>query len=87
MNTGAAVYESHGRKRFVRFGHPGMSDILAIAPTTGKLIALEIKIPGKKPTPAQAEFLAIVNAAGGIGRCITSVDEAQALLDTLLPTR
>jgi len=43
----------------------GVSDILGIY--EGKLLAIEIKRPGREPSDDQREFLARVNAQGGIG--------------------
>lgn len=43
----------------------GVSDILGIY--EGKLLAIEIKRPGREPSDDQLEFLAKVNAQGGIG--------------------
>jgi hypothetical protein len=35
MNTGAMQSEHNGKKRFMRFGTPGMADILAFIPRDG----------------------------------------------------
>ena len=61
--------------RWVMFGvgHPGGSDLIGWF--RGRFTALEIKLPGKKPTPEQAHFIDMVNKAGGIGAVIT--DPAQ----------
>jgi hypothetical protein len=63
-NTGAFTGEHNGRKRFIRFGEPGMSDLFALLPT-GRFACVEVKRPGAKPTPAQLAFLMEINAAGG----------------------
>lgn len=68
VNSGGMVAEYKGRKRFVKFnGAAGCSDVLAILPPHGTLIACECKIGKNRLTENQAEFLAEVNAAGGIG--------------------
>ena len=43
--------------------------------TGGRFLAVEAKMPGKEPTPRQETFLASVNAMGGLGLCVHSVDE------------
>jgi len=61
----------------------GVADILAVAPGSGKLVALEVKRPGGKPTAEQVAFLDSVNVAGGIGMVIRDVGALAALLDQL----
>jgi hypothetical protein len=62
QNTGAT---KGGR---VRFGLcKGSSDIIGWERIGGRFVAIEVKVPGKEPSPEQHEFLARVNAAGGIG--------------------
>lgn len=91
-NTGAVTVPARNgsKRRFVRFGQPGMSDIIGWrreyiaamgAQTYGHcalFLALEVKRPGKCATPEQAAFLKQVSAAGGIAAVVTSVDEALA---------
>lgn len=43
----------------------GVSDILGIY--KGRMLAIEVKNKGNKPSPAQKEFLDNVNHHGGIG--------------------
>ena len=75
VNTGAAQYQDrHGKKRFVRFGAPGVSDIIGIMPD-GRFLAAEAKVGDNTPTAAQRHFLDMVNAAGGLGVVFHSIDE------------
>ena len=77
-NTGAVSTVYKGRKRFIRFGFPGVSDILGIVPPSGRLLALEVKSPTGRVTEAQLRFLQQVNAAGGLGfvaRSLAAVEE------------
>lgn len=79
-NTGCARYtDATGGKRLVRFGVPGMSDILCVLPG-GRFLAVECKVGRNQLTSDQAVFLARVNAAGGLGVCVRSVDELEAVL-------
>jgi len=74
-NTGAMTVQARGRKRFVRFGSPGVSDILGILPG-GRFLAIEVKRPRLgRLTADQAAFQANVRAAGGIAVCVCSVEE------------
>lgn len=66
-NTGAANYvDRHGKKRHVKYGVPGASDILGLIPPTGRFLAIECKVGKNKPTDKQIEFLAAVREAGGL---------------------
>jgi hypothetical protein len=66
QNSGMASYGD----RAVRFSFKGCSDILAVLKGTGKLLAIECKATGRKPSDDQRAFLDRVRAAGGVGVCI-----------------
>lgn len=67
-------------KRFVRFSHEsGISDIIGWT-AVGRFLAIETKRPGQKPTATQQSFLDVLNASGGIGLCVHTLDE---LIDQL----
>lgn len=61
----------------------GVSDILACY--RGYFIALEVKLPGKERnlTDLQAHQLKLVRQAGGVGKMITTVKQAIAILDRI----
>lgn len=89
QNSGAVTIPgtSAHTRRFIRFNtKKGMSDIIGILPQDevlkdgtkarfGNLLAIEVKRPGKKPTPDQEEFLKAVNEQGGVAFVVHSVDE------------
>ena len=77
QNVGAATLPG----RFIRYGAPGQSDVLAVQRPSGRLIAVECKRPGRKPTAAQQAFLDGVNRAGGIAILATCVDDVRQALD------
>jgi hypothetical protein len=68
--------------QYVKFGFRGMPDILGCL-KGGRLLAVEVKRPGKSPTADQNAFLFAVNQAGGFGCWTDSVDKLAALLDKL----
>lgn len=89
-NSGMRIGEYKGRKHVVRFGGlSGASDILgwrreveeAYEPTTtlpyyvARFLAIECKLPGKTPTPAQQSFLELVRSHGGIAVLAYSLDD------------
>ena len=79
INVGAARYERNGRSSFVRFGVPGMADLIGIMPKSGRFVAIEVKRPSaiKKVTRWQQEFLDQVNDAGGLGLVATCVEDLE----------
>lgn len=80
-NTGVAI---QGTTR-VRYGLcVGSSDLIGIA--NGRFVALEVKTQSGRVAPEQAQFLALVNARGGIGRVVRSVEDAMAAVDAAWAT-
>jgi hypothetical protein len=78
-NEGARSIGEAGRLK--RMGvKAGVSDFLLISPPAGRLHALELKRRGKKPTPAQMSFLALVRLAGGHSEWTDTFDGALVIL-------
>ena len=61
----------------------GIADILAVLPPSGRLLAIELKAPGKpaQPTEIQARFLENVNRCGGYAVCVNSLEEVIDLVE------
>jgi hypothetical protein len=78
-NTGATK-TAHGS--FVRYGKVGSGDLFALLPPHGRLLSVEVKRPGRKPTDEQVAFMEAVNAAGGLAIVATSVDDVRDALAT-----
>ena len=55
-------------------GKRGVSDILAVLPPTGRLLAVEVKIGKDKLSPEQEGFLANVVHAGGLSFVAKDLD-------------
>lgn len=60
--------------RFQRFGEPGSADLFAVA--RGRLIGIEVKRPGEKPTIEQAQWGKRLELAGGLYVVAHSTEEA-----------
>lgn len=73
-NTGAMSGAHNGKKWFMRFGQPGMSDLWGVGPG-GRHAEIEIKRRGKKPTLDQSAWLTELQNLGAIGFWCTSLDE------------
>ena len=81
MNTGIDQTEDTRkdgttRRRFVRYGFVGCSDIIGQL-IDGRLLAVEVKVKRDKPSPEQDAFIAEVNAAGGVAFVAHSIEEAE----------
>jgi hypothetical protein len=59
----------------------GSSDLIGWS-MDGLFVAIEIKLPGKNPTTAQAAFLKAVASAGGISGVARSVEDLERILAT-----
>lgn len=76
-NTGG-TYDKTGR--FIRYGLcVGSSDLIGLLPD-GKFLAIEVKLPGKKPTENQQKFLNWINEKGGISFVATSKEDVKKKL-------
>lgn len=82
QNTGAVRFQRGGGKKagFVRFGEPGISDILGVT-LEGKFLAIEVKLPGNRPTPNQQEFLSKIKAFGGVAFVATCIEDVRDKLE------
>lgn len=57
----------------------GLPDIIGQL-RDGRFFAIEAKRPGEKPTPEQAEFLALVRESGGVSGVANNWQQAKAIL-------
>jgi hypothetical protein len=79
QNVGGMEYrKADGRKGIVRFGQPGMADLSGIV--HGVRLEVEIKRPGKVPTPEQEEWLAFIIRLEGVAFWVTGLDACAAKL-------
>jgi hypothetical protein len=70
---------------YYKFSSPGrraVPDRLLIAPG-GSMMFLEIKAPGKKPSPAQAREIALIVALGGNAGYVDSLEKGRQIIDHL----
>lgn len=68
--------------RYMRFAFPGCSDILGML-KGGKFLAIEVKGSMGEATEDQTAFLAAVNANGGLGILVRSVDDVLRALEAV----
>lgn len=54
----------------------GFPDLLGVIPGSGRAVFIEVKAPGRKPTEAQEQFLAVFRSKGAIAFWADSVDSA-----------
>ena len=48
----------------------------------GRFVAIEVKVPGKKPTPRQTSTIAQINSAEGVAFWTDSLDYTKLMLRT-----
>jgi hypothetical protein len=80
QNTGAVKVED----RFIRFGVKGCADILGLIAPTGRLLAIEVKGPHGKLSPAQEAFGVMVRRFGGLYVVARSVEDAVTAVEAAL---
>jgi len=62
------------------FQRPGIPDLLCVK--HGRAVWLEVKQPGKKPTPLQTHVIGELRSLGGaVAEVVTSRAEAEEILD------
>lgn len=81
QNTGGLTRTNDaGEETYTQFGVPGQSDILGILPGTGRFLAIEVKLPGNKPTDSQWEYLLRIQKNGGVALWVDCLEAVQAAL-------
>jgi len=73
VNTGVAKYQYKSVERMVRFGTPGISDIIGIH--QGRMFAIEVKVGNNKTTQLQELFLKNIIDNGGIALVAYSLED------------
>ena len=74
------------RGNYIRYGLcPGSSDLVGWTPE-GRFLAVEIKRPGKYPTPMQEAFLQAISQSGGRAFVAHSLDEFNKEFSRCQPT-
>ena len=68
--------EKAGRRYAPHVGFRGLPDLSGVLPG-GRAIFVEIKLPGKKPTPNQRGALAMLHDLGAFVCTVSSVEQAQ----------
>jgi hypothetical protein len=78
-NTGAM----REGERFIRFASPGQADLWGFD-RTARHWELEVKAPGKKPTPLQIAWLKEVTRLGAVGVWTDSANDAERIAEAVL---
>ena len=81
-NTGAGRFlqRDGGAGRFVRYGFKGQSDLTGFL-KDGRVLAIEVKRPGKKATPEQQAYLNQIRESGGVAGLASSIKTAMAIIE------
>lgn len=87
-NVIAVPAEYQGRRRFIRAGEPGQSDIWGVLPNTtgrhfGRHFEAECKRPGERPTLDQVMWLTTMNVITGAAFWFDSIGILATVIDCL----
>jgi hypothetical protein len=63
----------------------GVPDIVGILPGGGRILAIEVKKPGRKASEVQQKFIDDINKSGGVAFVATSVEEVALKLQIRNP--
>ena len=87
IDAGGKGFRASGRAG----GHSGIPegfpDLLGIIPGSGVALFIEVKRPGQKPKPKQAEFLAWLGSMNAVAFWAASVDSALQSFETAMKGR
>jgi hypothetical protein len=81
-NVGAMSGSHKGKRWFVRFGYPGLPDVVVIV--SGVYVGLEFKQPGKQLSAAQVDCSLRIKNAGGEYARVQSLEDAQLVIENVL---
>lgn len=79
-NSGAVALGEGKSRRYVRYGQKGSSDILGVLPPSGRLLCIEVKRPGNRPTEHQTAWLERMRAAGAVCVVAYGIEDVQRVL-------
>ena len=77
-SQGIFCWKNHGSV----FMPVGIPDLVGVLPISGRLLAIEVKQPGKKPTPAQVAFLEHLRENNACAFIAHSVEEVKNNIDS-----
>jgi penicillin-binding protein-related factor A (putative recombinase) len=85
-NSGARKFDYRRKDgnvthNFFQWGRVGSGDIIGVLPG-GKFFSIEVKLPGKKPTIEQVQFMDLVGKNKGISFVANSIDDVTRNLFT-----
>jgi hypothetical protein len=60
----------------------GVSTLDILCCIRGVFVGIEVKVPGKNPTPRQTQTIAAITKAGGLAFCTDSLENCKATLKT-----
>lgn len=79
MRTNSGTFFDR-RGEQITIGFPGLSDLIGCTPS-GRLIALEVKLPGQKPRSNQLQFIERMKGNNAIAGWCTSIEEALKIVE------
>lgn len=81
QNTGGlTTTDADGDERYIPMGIPGQSDIIGILPGSGRFLAIEVKMPGNRPTHDQWQYILTIQRNGGVAFWVDCLEAVQSAL-------
>lgn len=77
VNSGLIPQEYNGRRRMIRMAPAGTPDIVGCRKSDGKMVCIEVKKPGNKPTDIQVRVMDEWREYGALVFVATSVEDVQ----------
>jgi hypothetical protein len=74
-NSGMIAVGEGKYRRMIRLGTAGLPDIIGVHKDTGRLVACEVKKPGKKPTVLQQQMMDKLEEYGAIVFVASSIND------------
>ena len=79
--VGTRIYEHKGRRRAIRGEQRGAADIYGWHRRDGRHIEVEVKAPGKRPSPWQQAWLGMCSRSGALSFWTDSVADLEENLE------
>ena len=68
----------------IRYGSPGQSDLYGVMPRTATHVEIEVKRPGKRPTPLQLRWLRHMTDLGAVAYWSDNANDAERVAEAIM---
>ncbi len=79
-NSGRISVGEGKKRRMILMGQAGLPDIIGVQKKTGRLVGIEVKRPGNRPTDIQRRVLDELTKYGALAFVATSIEDVKKYL-------